>query len=107
MSLTALPPGLEWFAAVAEMTAGVCLAIPALRLSHHLLQLDRIRAGATQNADALERLRDTYVSAMSRLLAKWDRRGHWLLRIGFATFVLAAAANIARLWLAVQRGSLL
>ena len=38
MSLTALPSGLEWFAAIAEMTAGVCLAIPALRLSRHLLQ---------------------------------------------------------------------
>lgn len=100
MSLTALPSGLEWFAAVAEMTAGVCLAIPALRLSHHLLQLDRIRAGATQDADELERLRETYVSAMSRLLTKWDRRDHWLLRIGFTAFVLAAASNVARLGLA-------
>ena len=100
MSLTALPSGLEWFAAVAEMTVGICLAIPALRLSRHLLQLDRIRAGATQDADELERLRATYVSAMSRLLAKWDRRDHWLLRIGFAAFVLAAASNVARLGLA-------
>ena len=79
------------------MTAGICLAVPALRLSRHLLQLDRIRGGAMQNADALERLRETYVSAMSRLLAKWDRRDHWLLRVGFAAFVLAAAANIAGL----------
>ncbi len=99
MSLTILPSGLEWFAAIAEMTAGICLAVPALRLSRHLLQLDRIREGATQNADALERLRETYVSAMSRLLAQWDRRDHWLLRIGFAAFVLAALANVAGLLL--------
>ena len=62
--------------------------------------IDRIRAGATQDADELERLRETYVSAMSRLLTKWDRRDHWLLRIGFAAFVLAAATNVARLGLA-------
>ncbi len=94
-----MPPWLEWFAAIAEVTAGVCLAIPALRLSKHLLQLDEIQEPQNQEHAELERLRGKYVSAMSRLLANWDSRDHWLLRIGFGAFLLAAIANLIQLWL--------
>lgn len=90
---------LEWIAAIAEVTAGVCLAIPALRLSRHMLQLDEIQEGGSENAHELERLRGKYVSAMSRLLAKWDQWDHRLLRIGFAAFILSAAMNLIGLGL--------
>ncbi len=92
-----MPAWLEWLAALSEVTAGVCLAIPALRLSRHLLQLDEIHEDKQQQHDELERLRSKYVSAMSRLLSKWDRRDHWLLRIGFAAFVLAALLRVISL----------
>ncbi len=89
-----MPAWLEWLAALAEVTAGVCLAIPALRLSRHPLQLDEIHDDKQQRQDELERLRGKYVSAMSRLLSKWDHRDHWLLRIGFSAFVLAALLKL-------------
>ena len=89
-----MPGWLEWVAALAEVTAGVCLAIPALRLSRHLLQLDEIHEDKNQHQDELERLRGKYVSAMSQLLSKWDRRDHWLLRVGFAAFVLSASLKL-------------
>ncbi len=95
-----MPIWLEWLAALAEVTAGVCLAIPALRLSRHLLQLEEIREDNQPQQGELERLRGKYVSAMSRLLSKWDRRDHLLLRVGFAAFVLAAVLNLIGLAIA-------
>lgn len=89
-----MPEWLDWVAAIAEVTAGVCLAIPALRLSRHLLQLDEIQEDHQPEEGELERLRGKYVSAMSQLLSKWDRRDHWLLRIGFAAFVLSASIRL-------------
>ena len=92
-----MPGWSEWAAAIAEALAGVCLAFPALRLSRHLLQLEKIQGAGTERPDELERLRGKYIRAMSRLLAKWDRRDHWLLRVGFAAFVFAAAIKLVGL----------
>ncbi len=65
-----------------------------------MLQLEMIQEGNSQNQAVLEQLRGKYVSAMSQLLARWDRRDHWLLRIGFTAFVFSAVLNVISLALA-------
>lgn len=89
---------LDWFAAFSDILAGTCLAIPALRLSKHLLQLKIIQEPRSKRAK-LERLRNKYVGAMKQLLAKWDAWDHRLLWIGFSAFVLGAIAKLLGLWL--------
>ena len=89
---------LEWFAAFADILAGACLAVPALRSSKHLLQLRLIEEARSQQKD-LERLRNKYVSAMQHLLARWDAWDHRLLWMGFSAFILGATARLVGLWL--------
>ncbi len=91
---------LNWFAALADITAGICLAIPALRFSRDLLQLESIKEPQQSQESELERLRTKYVSSMSRLLSAWDNRDHRLLWIGFSAFVLGGVAKLAGLWVA-------
>lgn len=93
-----IPIWLEYVAALAEVAAGVFLAIPALRLSKHLLQFEIIQEPKSGNSAELERLRDKYVGAMSRLLAAWDRRDHWMLRAGFSAFIFSAIIKLASLF---------
>jgi len=89
---------LDWLAAFADVLAGTCLAIPALRSSKHLLQLRLIEETRSQQKE-LERLRDKYVNAMRQLLARWDAWDHRLLWMGFSAFILGAIAKLAGLWL--------
>lgn len=91
-------PVLDWFAALANIAAGACLAIPALRASKHLLQLKAIQEHQSENA-ALERLRGKYVSAMKQLLAQWDALDHRLLCTGFVAFILGGVARLLGLWI--------
>lgn len=91
-------PVLDWFAALANILAGACLAIPALRASKHLLQLRTIQEPRSENEE-LERLRRKYVSAMKQLLSRWDALDHRLLWFGFVAFILGGAARILGLWL--------
>ena len=89
-----IPFWLEFSAALAEVGAGCCLAFPALRLSKHMLQLHKIQKPQCQEETELERLRNNYVSAMSRLLSTWDSLDHRLLRIGFVAFIFSATVNL-------------
>ena len=91
-------PVLDWFAALANVAAGACLAIPALRASRHLLQLKAIQEPRREHEE-LERLRGKYVSAMKHLLTQWDALDHRLLWIGFVAFILGGAARLVGLWL--------
>lgn len=89
---------LDWFAAFADILAGVCLAVPALRSSRHLLQLKLIDEPVSHHKE-LERLRGKYVNAMQQLLARWDAWDHRLLWIGFSAFILGGMAKLIGLWL--------
>ena len=59
-----------------------------------MLQLHKIQKLQCQEETELERLRNTYVSAMSRLLSTWDSLDHRLLRIGFVAFIFSATVNL-------------
>ena len=89
-----IPLWLEWLAQIAEVAAGVSLAIPALRLSKHMLQRHEIQETQDLRQPELERLRYKYMSAMSRLLANWDPLDHLLVRIGFAAFIFSATVGL-------------
>lgn len=88
---------LDWFAVLADILAGVCLAVPALRSSKHLLQLKLIEEPISQYKE-LERLRGKYVNAMQQLLARWDAWDHRLLWTGFSAFILGGTAKLIGLW---------
>ena len=62
-----------------------------------MLQLHRIQKLRSQEERELERLRDKYVNAMSKLLSAWDSLDHRLLRIGFVAFIFSATVNLSGL----------
>ena len=89
-----IPLRLEWIAAIAGVAAGICLAVPALRMSKHLLQRRLIQEKQDLQQTELEDLRKKYMRAMTRLMAAWDPLDHWLVRIGFGAFIFAAVIRL-------------
>lgn len=84
---------LRWSSAIAEIVAGLCLAWPALRLSRHLLQIERLDARASDD-DTLDSLRQRLVSASREGLARWDRTDHRLLVGGIIAFLYGALGQL-------------
>lgn len=88
---------LAWLSTGLNVLAGIFLAIPALRLSRHLLQLDRLERPRGIESEALEGLRSDYLEAMGRALGRWDRRDHLMLWVGFVCLIGGALVDLAEL----------
>lgn len=91
-----------WLAAEAllSVAAGVCLAIPAIRMTRALMQIQEIDKDPMPDQEAIADLASRWSESAKALLGRWDRLDHFLIYVGFATFVASSLIKLGVVWLA-------
>ena len=93
MNLAALTSFLIWSGAIAEIGAGLLLALPALRLSRYLLAIEKV-AEREPSDPAARRMRELVLEVDRRHGRGWDAKTHRLLQSGLCLFVYGALARL-------------
>lgn len=91
-----------WLAteALLGVAAGVCLAIPAIRMTRALMQIQEIDNDPAPDQEVLTDLASRWSESAKAFLGRWDRLDHILIHVGFAAFVISSLIKLGVVWLA-------
>lgn len=75
----------------------VVLAVPAIRFSHYLRQVDQIKQMARRNSatgNQNDDLRETLLNVMMSHTTTWNRTDHQLLIVGFVLLAFSFVVSL-------------
>jgi len=84
---------MAWSSVLLDIVAGLCLGIPALRLSGHQRSVEKIGLTEPRN-EGLKEVRDWLSERASKNLGRWSKRDHTMLWCGVSAFCLSSMIKL-------------